>query len=120
MSLAWWAWGLTSLWYLSRGNLLLGLATTAVNGVLILAAHQVPGMAASYGLPSWQAGLGVFVVGWVIQFVGHYFEGRKPAFADDITGLLVGPMFVVGEVLMALGLLAQLRLAVERQAGPTH
>ena len=32
---AWLVWGLTSLWYLSRGNFLLGLATVAVNGLLI-------------------------------------------------------------------------------------
>lgn len=120
VSWAWLAWGLTSLWYLSRGDALLGLATTAVNGLLILAAHQVSDMAAPHGLPFWQLGLAVFVVGWIIQFVGHYFEGRKPAFSDDITGLLVGPMFVVGEVLMALGLLAPLRMAIEQQAGPTH
>jgi uncharacterized membrane protein YGL010W len=39
---------------------------------------------------------------------------------DDIVGLLVGPMFVVGEVLMAMGLLGQLRMAIERQAGPSR
>jgi uncharacterized membrane protein YGL010W len=27
---------------------------------------------------SW--GIGLFVIGWIIQFIGHYFEGRKPAF----------------------------------------
>src|SRR3546814_9523920 len=30
------------------------------------------------------SGLGMFVLGWVIQFVGHYYEGRKPAFVDDL------------------------------------
>jgi uncharacterized membrane protein YGL010W len=64
--------------------------------------------------------LAVFVVGWIIQFVGHYWEGRKPAFVDDIVGLLVGPMFVVGEVLMAVGLLGQMRMAIDRQAGPSR
>jgi uncharacterized membrane protein YGL010W len=39
---------------------------------------------------------------------------------DDIVGLLVGPMFVVGEVLMAMGLLGHLRMAIERQAGPSR
>ena len=38
------------------------------------------------------AGIGLFVVGWVIQFVGHYYEGRKPAFVDDIMGLVIGPL----------------------------
>ena len=42
-------------------------------------------------------GVGFFVVGWLIQFVGHWYEGRKPAFVDDLVGLLVGPMFVVAE-----------------------
>ncbi len=117
---AWLVWGLTSLWYLSRGNFLLGLATTVVNGALIALAHVLAPMAGQVGLQGWQLGLAVFVIGWIIQFVGHYWEGRKPAFVDDIVGLLVGPMFVVGEVLMAMGLLAQLRMAIERQAGPSR
>jgi uncharacterized membrane protein YGL010W len=66
----------------------------------------------------WQLGVALFVVGWVLQFIGHYFEGRKPAFVDDIVGLLVGPMFVVGEAMMALGLLGRLHRAIDRQAGP--
>jgi len=37
----------------------------------------------------------------MIQFVGHWYEGRKPAFVDDIIGLLVGPMFVVAEALFS-------------------
>lgn len=49
-------------------------------------------------------GLGLFVVGWVIQFVGHAFEGRKPAFFDDIKSLAVGPLFVVAELAFMLGL----------------
>jgi uncharacterized membrane protein YGL010W len=117
---AWVVWGLSSLWYLSRGNFLLGLATVGVNGVLMALAHLLAPMAAQVGLAAWQLGLAVFVVGWIIQFVGHYWEGRKPAFVDDIVGLLVGPMFVVGEVLMAVGLLGPLRKAIERQAGPSR
>jgi uncharacterized membrane protein YGL010W len=115
---AWLVWGLTSLWYLSRGNFLLGLATALVNGALIALAHVLVPMAGQVGLQGWQLGLAIFVLGWIIQFIGHYWEGRKPAFVDDIVGLLVGPMFVVGEVLMAIGLLPNLRMAIERQAGP--
>ena len=66
------------------------------------------------------AGLGLFVVGWVIQFVGHYYEGRKPAFVDDISGLMVGPMFVVAEALFGLGWNTALRERIEREVGPTH
>jgi uncharacterized membrane protein YGL010W len=120
LTLAWAMWALTSLWYLSRGDLLLGLATSVVNGALIAAAHEVPPLAQALGLAVWQAGLGLFLVGWVLQFIGHYFEGRKPAFVDDVVGLLVGPMFVVGEVLMSAGLLQRMRIDIERQAGATR
>jgi uncharacterized membrane protein YGL010W len=120
LTLAWAMWALTSLWYLSRGDLLLGLATSVVNGALIAAAHEVPPLAQALGLAVWQAGLGLFLVGWVLQFIGHYFEGRKPAFVDDLVGLLVGPMFVVGEVLMSAGLLQRMRMDIERQAGATR
>ena len=66
---------------------------------------------------SW--GLGFFIVGWIIQFIGHYYEGKKPAFADDLVGLLVGPMFVTAELLFALGMARPLAREIERRAGPT-
>jgi uncharacterized membrane protein YGL010W len=52
--------------------------------------------------------------------VGHVWEGRKPAFFDDLRGLLVGPMFVLAELLMALGLLRGLRETIEQAAGPVR
>ena len=65
-------------------------------------------------------GAGLFVVGWVIQAIGHVFEGRKPAFLDDLMGLIVGPLFVLCEGLFALGLLQRTRSAIEAQAGPVR
>lgn len=46
----------------------------------------------------------LFVGGWVLQLVGHFFEKQKPAFLLGITQLLIGPLFVLIEVLKALGL----------------
>ena len=48
--------------------------------------------------------LAAFIVGWIFQFVGHIWEGRKPAFFDDLMGLLIGPLFVLYEFLLLLGL----------------
>ena len=114
---AWLAWAAAALWNLSRGHLGLGLATTVAEGLLVGG-----GQALALAQPgSWLAwGLGLFALGWGCQFLGHYYEGRKPAFVDDLIGLLVGPMFVVAEALMALGLLARLRSAIEAGAGPTR
>ncbi len=67
---------------------------------------------------SW--GMGLFVVGWAFQFVGHYYEGRKPAFVDDIMGLIIGPIFVVAELAFALGLRAPLQHEIESVVGPTR
>jgi uncharacterized membrane protein YGL010W len=114
---AWIVFALVAAWYLSRGAIGIGLATTLGVGALMLLAHRVNGG------PVWQWlawGIGFFAVGWIIQFIGHYYEGRKPAFADDLVGLLVGPMFVTLELLAALGLFKGTIAAVERHAGPTH
>jgi len=110
-------WALSALWYLTRGNLVLGAATALVNGVLTALAMPT----AQGSMTSWLAiGIGSFVVGWVFQFVGHYYEGKKPAFVDDLVGLLVGPMFVVGEAMFMLGWGRPLLAEIERRVGPTH
>jgi len=62
-------------------------------------------------------GIAMFVIGWIIQLVGHVHEGRKPAFLDDLTGLLIGPLFVVAEIGFLLGLRRPLETAVEAKAG---
>ncbi len=60
-------------------------------------------------------GAGLFVAGWIIQFIGHYYEGRKPAFIDDVTGLIIGPLFVVAELAFLLGLRKPLQQAIEQR-----
>ncbi len=110
-------WAASTLWYLTRGNLLLGSLTALANGLLMaLAIHLTEG--AGWGWLAW--GFGAFAAGWVIQFIGHFYEGRKPAFVDDLAGLLVGPMFLVGELLFALGLARRLSEDIVRAAGPTY
>jgi uncharacterized membrane protein YGL010W len=38
----------------------------------------------------WQVALGIFVIGWILQFVGHYYEKKPPEFFRDWRFLLVG------------------------------
>ncbi|MGB1261670.1 MAG: DUF962 domain-containing protein [Cognaticolwellia sp.] len=47
--------------------------------------------------------IAAFVLGWIIQFIGHIYEKAKPAFFDDIMGLVIGPLFLMAEVYFALG-----------------
>jgi len=64
------------------------------------------------------AGL-VFVVGWALQFLGHKFEGMKPAFYDDVMQLAIGPLFICAEAFFLLGAKPQLRRYIEERVGPT-
>jgi uncharacterized membrane protein YGL010W len=64
----------------------LGVVTGVLLAALVLLGRAVP---------LW-AGAGLFVAGWVVQFVGHAaFEKRSPAFLKNLLHLLVGPAWLV-------------------------
>ncbi|ELS3448893.1 DUF962 domain-containing protein [Vibrio vulnificus] len=46
------------------------------------------------GLPLAEMAVGLFVVLWIFQFVGHKIEGKKPSFFEDLKFLLIGPVWV--------------------------
>lgn len=48
---------------------------------------------------NWPLALGLFVVGWILQFIGHAFEGKPPAFFKNPIYLLVGPIWWVRKML---------------------
>lgn len=99
-----------------RLDLRFGLLMSALLGLCLWAGAALAQQSTLVWL---SGGLGLFVVGWIIQFIGHYYEGRKPAFVDDLMGLVVGPLFVVAELGFLLGLRPEVQEAVERRAGPT-
>jgi len=107
---------LASLYYLAL-DLRFGLAMI---GVLVASGAGSVALAAQSTTVWLSVSIGLFVVGWVIQFVGHFYEGKKPAFVDDLTGLLIGPLFVVAETAFAIGLRRPLHDEIVRRAGPTH
>lgn len=99
--------------------MLLDMRYGLVLAVVLSAMLSVGAWLAQQNTAMWLGwGAGLFVVGWVIQFVGHYWEGRKPAFMDDMVGLLVGPLFVLAEIGFALGLRKEVQQAVEERSGP--
>ena len=100
-----------------RLDLRLGLVMAALLAAMLALAQAMAPLATTAWL-LW--GVGLFAVGWVIQFVGHYYEGRKPAFVDDIMGLLVGPLFVVAEWGFALGLRKEVQAGIEQCSGPVR
>ncbi|MDA9951726.1 DUF962 domain-containing protein [Oligoflexaceae bacterium] len=57
--------------------------------------------------------LACFGLGWVIQFIGHYFEGRRPALLDNIWQVFNAPIFVVCEVMFFFGRKQELKNALQ-------
>ncbi|MFM6953742.1 MAG: DUF962 domain-containing protein [Sphingobacteriaceae bacterium] len=43
----------------------------------------------------WQTCLGIFILAWIGQFIGHGIEGKKPSFFDDLKFLLIGPIWLI-------------------------
>ena len=53
----------------------------------------------------WRWALALFVVGWILQFIGHAIEGNQPAFFRNPIYLLVGPWWLIRRAAGAIGLL---------------
>ncbi len=89
----------------------IGLAMVVVMVPMLLVAEWI---ARSYGgATTWIVFAIFFVGGWVFQLVGHAWEGRRPALADNLFQAFIGPMFIMAEVLMALGLKRDLKAAID-------
>jgi len=64
----------------------LGVVTGVLMALLVALGRSVPAL----------VGLGLFVGGWIVQFIGHAaFEKRSPAFLKNLLHLLVGPAWLV-------------------------
>ena len=46
----------------------------------------------------------IFAGAWVLQFIGHEMEAKKPSFLEDIQYLWVGPLFVLSKLFVRLGI----------------
>ena len=78
----------------------LGLAMLVVTTLLVWAGDRIAALGA---VPGWIWFGVLFVGGWILQLVGHVFEGRKPALADNLFQIFVAPIFLAAEVFFALG-----------------
>ncbi len=48
--------------------------------------------------------LGIFVVAWIIQFIGHKIEGAKPSFLEDVQFLMIGPAWLLHFIYKKIGI----------------
>ncbi|KAK0347431.1 hypothetical protein LTR91_007267 [Friedmanniomyces endolithicus] len=75
----------------------------------------------TYGMKANNVAIGVHVLSWLAQFVGHgVFEGRAPALLDNLVqAIFLAPFFVWMEILFTFGyrpvLKARLDQSVEKE-----
>jgi uncharacterized membrane protein YGL010W len=91
----------------------LALAMLVITSILVFVGHKIADLGAVQGW-AWFAIL--FVGGWILQLVGHVFEGRKPALADNLFQIFVAPIFLAAEAFFALGYKPHLHREVQRRA----
>lgn len=72
--------------------------------IMLLMEHFVSLANVTFGTKSWIFYLSVFVITWILQFVGHKIEGKKPSFLKDLQFLLIGPIWLLSFVLKKLGI----------------
>jgi|SRR6202171_4549470 len=67
-----------------------------------LAAAMLVVSACMYLLGAWMPlwlNVALFVLGWIFQFIGHsVYEKKSPAFLTNILHLLVGPLWILNDV----------------------
>jgi uncharacterized membrane protein YGL010W len=91
----------------------LALAMLVVNAALLYLADRIAVQPLATGF-AWFAVF--FGGGWVIQLIGHVWEGRKPALADNLFQIFVAPIFLAAEAFFALGYKLALHAAVQKRA----
>lgn len=77
--------------------------------------HPLNRLTHSFGIPmivlslpvvffNWRWAVGLFVFGWILQFVGHAIEGNQPAFFKNPVYLVVGPLWLLRRAASSVGL----------------
>jgi uncharacterized membrane protein YGL010W len=84
--------------------LLLWLATTIANNVSVVS--------------MWIIAITLFVLGWVLQIIGHQvFEGKRPTAIKNPVQSLIAPMYMMAKLYVALGLRPDLAAALQSSSG---
>jgi uncharacterized membrane protein YGL010W len=87
--------------YWFRLSLSLGLGLLLVNTMLIQFTVLAPQLSS---WPLWQLALIVFIGAWILQFIGHAIEGKRPSFFKDLQFLLIGPAWLLAYIYRSLGI----------------
>ena len=99
-------------WFLldvALGTAILGAAIVLLSTAAMIVGHVTT-------VTMWSLTAFLIIVGVASQIVGHrVFEQRQPALVDNPTHLLLGPMFVMAKLFIALGFRRDLATIIQGQ-----
>lgn len=72
--------------------------------IMLLLEHFTYFINITFAGNSWMVYAAVFVITWILQFVGHKIEGKKPSFLKDLQFLLIGPIWLLHFILRKIGI----------------
>lgn len=83
------------LFYYLRLSFTLFVGMLLFSALVLFGIHQLnlAGIA-----PLWMIMVGIFVLAWIVQFIGHNHEGKKPSFLKDIQFLMIGPAWTLSHL----------------------
>jgi uncharacterized membrane protein YGL010W len=97
-------------WFLldaARGTAILGAAVMLLSIAAVIVNYASP-------VSVWSISITLIVIGIGFQIIGHrFFERRQPALMDNPSHLLLGPMFVMAKLFIALGFRHDLAVIIE-------
>ena len=100
-------------------DIAIGLAIVATSIPLLLAASAIAGRVSILWV--WVTAVGLFVLGWALQIVGHQlFEGKRPTLLDNPVQMLISPMYIFAKLFVALGLRPDLAAVLQKSSQQTQ
>lgn len=84
--------------YYLRLSLVLFIGMLVFSAIVLLTIDQISLLQFA---PLWMVMLGIFVVSWIGQFIGHNHEGKKPSFLKDLQFLMIGPAWTMSHLFEA-------------------
>ena len=96
----------------------IGLAIVVTSIPLLIAASAIAGRVSILWV--WLIAVGLFVLGWALQIVGHQlFEGKRPTLLDNPVQMLISPMYIFAKLFVALGLRPDLAAVLQKSSERT-
>jgi uncharacterized membrane protein YGL010W len=96
----------------------IGLAIVVTSIPLLFAASAIAGHVSIVWV--WIIAVGLFVLGWALQIVGHQlYEGKRPTLLDNPVQMLISPMFIFAKLFIRLGLRPDLAAILQKSSQQT-